>query len=300
MGMNKTFHLFLLVLLFASSACALEGENILIVANKELPQAKELAFFYMQSRCVPPTNLLLLTCPDQEEIDYPTFQEQIFTPIYHFIKEHTLQDKILVILLIKGIPHKIKGTGGLSGTQSTVDSELTLLRIYDDFPHPPREGPLPNPYYASYTPFNRENFRIYLVLRLDGYTFEDARSLVYRSLTARAGGEILLDGKGGKSEGDLWLREAATRLLARKIPILFDDSPSFITKRTNLMGYASWGSNDPAYPPTRKLALQFLPGAIGEEFVSTDARTFIPPPPSWQTGSFRDKKVSTQAPLRAL
>jgi uncharacterized protein (TIGR03790 family) len=53
--------------------------------------------------------------------------------------------------------------------------------------------------------------------------------------------------------------------------------------RKNVIGYASWGSNDPNRKK-RWLNFQWLPGAIATEFVSTDARTLKRPPDDWVFG----------------
>ena len=48
-----------------------------------------------------------------------------------------------------------------------------------------------------------------------------------------------------------------------------------------MLGYFSWGSNDPANQ-LRQMGLTFEPGAIGGMFVSTDGRTFREPSPNWK------------------
>ena len=57
-----------------------------------------------------------------------------------------------------------------------------------------------------------------------------------------------------------------------------------------MLGYYSWGSNDPAIR-RRKFSLTFRPGAIGGMFVSTDGRTFREPPADWALADWKDKKT---------
>ena len=52
-----------------------------------------------------------------------------------------------------------------------------------------------------------------------------------------------------------------------------------------VIGYASWGSNDPDRKQ-RMLNFSWLPGAIATEFVSTNGRTFEKPPEKWQLGTW--------------
>jgi uncharacterized protein (TIGR03790 family) len=55
----------------------------------------------------------------------------------------------------------------------------------------------------------------------------------------------------------------------------------------NVIGYASWGFNDPDRH-RRTLGFQWLPGAIATEFVSTNGRTFARPPQQWTLGNWKD------------
>jgi uncharacterized protein (TIGR03790 family) len=59
--------------------------------------------------------------------------------------------------------------------------------------------------------------------------------------------------------------------------------------RREVIGYASWGSND-GHRKRRWLGFQWLPGAIATEFVSTDARTLKRPPDDWTFTSWEDRQ----------
>ena len=59
-----------------------------------------------------------------------------------------------------------------------------------------------------------------------------------------------------------------------------DTAPKVLYKQTNVIGYASWGSND-KNRRERHVDFQWLPGAIATEYVSTNARTFTRPPKTW-------------------
>ena len=62
-----------------------------------------------------------------------------------------------------------------------------------------------------------------------------------------------------------------------------DETPQVLYDQKNVIGYASWGSNDPNRKK-RWLNFQWLPGAIVTEFVSTNARTLKRPPDDWMFG----------------
>ena len=144
--------------------------------------------------------------------------------------------------------------------------------------------------------------------RLDGYTLSDAEALVTRSLAAETetiadvqGGKVLLDvqprfkfksadvaGQPLVVDGARFLDEsdwgswnadmvkAGDLLVAREIPAELDASEVFVGERSNLLGYFSWGSNDPRYDQSAYESLRFAPGSVADTAVSTSARTFLP------------------------
>jgi uncharacterized protein (TIGR03790 family) len=72
--------------------------------------------------------------------------------------------------------------------------------------------------------------------------------------------------------------------------VIIDDSAAVLSGIADVIGYASWGSNDPDRKH-RFLHFKWLPGAIATEFVSTDARTFRQPPASWEIGNWNDRRT---------
>ncbi len=167
-----------------------------------------------------------------------------------------------------------------------------------------------NRYWLATEPFSHAKYGGYLVTRLDGYTQADAMALTDRALAAeksRPTGKILLDtckafgyadravqpvplfattpepGKKLPPMPDIEykhfnadMQKAAEILKARKIPCELDENDAFVGDRTDLTGYASWGSNDRAFNADAYHSLRFLPGAICDTAVSTSGRTFLP------------------------
>ena len=110
-----------------------------------------------------------------------------------------------------------------------------------------------------------------------------------RALLARNTGKFVIDARAeNATPGNEWLRAAA--LLLPKDRVILDDSPAVLANQNDVIGYASWGSNDPDRKQ-RFLHFRWLPGAIMTEFVSTNARTFKRPPDSWQIGSWKDQST---------
>ena len=280
---------FTAILLAPIAAEGLTPDQVLIVANERSEISKQIAEYYQRARRIPALNLARIQTDPREEIDRETFRREIALPIATHLLQHRLPDQILVIVLTKGVPLKIRGTGGPRGTQASVDSELTLLYRELIQGPAPLEGPVRNPYFDPRVaePFTRADHDIYLVTRLDGYTWEDIRGLVDRAMAPARRGKFVLDQKApipasGGPPGDGWLRQSAG--LLKDSDVVLDQSARVVTGETDVMGYAGWGSNDPANT-ARSPGFRWLPGAIASWFVSTSARTFTAPPEGWRVGS---------------
>ena len=163
-----------------------------------------------------------------------------------------------------------------------------------------------NRYWNSREPFSHAKFGGYLVTRLDGYSESDAKSLVRQAIYAEnhlpqilRQGTVLLDAQPAFGMGDRAkqpepiigddiptesdysgfnadLVNAHDILAKRKIADELDVSETFIGKRSSLLAYFSWGSNDAKYSADAYQSLRFAPGSICDTAVSTSARTFLP------------------------
>jgi uncharacterized protein (TIGR03790 family) len=194
-------------------------------------------------------------------------------------------------VLTTGVPLRISARNGFNTMNSdgaAVDSELTLLYQRMNGVTIALTGAVSNPFFRQRdTPFRHPLFPIYLVTRLDGYSMADMKGIVDRALMARNTGKAVIDLRAyDTTPGNQWLRTAA--LLLPKERVIMDDSAEVLSNIRDVIAYASWGSNDHDHKQ-RFLHLQWLPGAIATEFVSTDARTFRQPPDSWHLGTWEDK-----------
>jgi uncharacterized protein (TIGR03790 family) len=289
----------LVLSLFAAPALAQTADNLLLVVNQSSPDSIRVAEHYARVRGVPQTQVLRVTVDAAaDEIERVAFERQIQDPIAAWIRRNSAQDRILFIVLTKGVPLRIRGTSGRNGTQASVDSELTLLyrRLTGD--EPPLVGPLANPYFlgdtpvAQAAPFSHKAFDIYLVTRLDGYTVDDVLKLIDRGAAPSRDGRILLDERAAEDSGggNTWLKAAADWMAGHGFGdrLVLEAGGRVLTGEKNVLGYYSWGSNDPAIT-MRTFGLGFVPGAIAGMFVSTDARTFREPPAGWATGPWTDR-----------
>jgi uncharacterized protein (TIGR03790 family) len=291
----KTAAIGLSLLLVAGDARAQSGQNVLVVANEMSGGSVQVANHYARRHSLAADQVLLVRAPVQDEIDRRAYQRQIEAPIANWLAAHAAQDRILYIVLTKDVPLRITGTAGRTGTVASVDSELTLLyrRMLGIPVAVP--GALPNPYFGGAAPggtlkrFTHEVADIYLVTRLDAFTVAEALALVDRAAAPAKEGEIVLDQKGTGLDktGDRWLEQAAEALRARGFErVSLDRTTDVVTGKANVLGYYSWGSNDPSFRQ-RRIGFSFVPGAIAGMFVSTDARTFREPPADWTIGDWK-------------
>jgi len=251
--------------------------------------------------------------PGKETLPYADFKTEIEAPLKSYLKLHP---KIDFIVLTKGIPIRLTGaTTGVNGVQPSLDSTIAALDYAEknsgSFINVTDTGftgkAWANKYWNSTERFSHAKFGGYLVTRLDGYTVDEAKLLVRYSLQSEKDGPhgtILLDtsplhglgdvkevpksiissiAKGTNTLGELNYNEydadmvvAGGILEKKKIPYILDRNEAFIGHKGDLMGYCSWGSNDPKFDAKGYLMLRFSPGAIAETAVSTSARTFLP------------------------
>jgi uncharacterized protein (TIGR03790 family) len=286
----------------AATAAAQSGANVLVVANASNPVSVQIAQHYARARSIPAENVIALTtlpADVSEAVSRPVYERLIERPIADWLSLHSAHDRILYIVLTKGIPLRVEGTLGRKGTQASVDSELTLLyRALTGRPVAPH-GHIENPYFSAqaatgeFKQFTHKDYDIFLVTRLDGFTLADVLALIDRGGSPTRDGRILFDQRAALDDpGNIWLREAAERLTKDGYGkrVVLETTSKILEDEPNVLGYFSWGSNDPAIR-SRSLNLGFVPGALAATFVSTDARTFNEPPAEWSLGKAADRKT---------
>jgi uncharacterized protein (TIGR03790 family) len=266
-------------------------DNVLVVTNQQSPLSRSIGEYYAEQRHVPLTNVCRLSVKPDEDIARAEYDDKIARPIAAFLRQHKLQEQILYIVTTSGVPLRVRGSAGnMIAEAAAVDSELTLL--YSDMRGQPHAVPagIHNPFFGkAYAAFRHPDFPIYLVTRLTGYDFADVKGLIDRALLARNHGSFVIDlKKFDDGPGNGWLRDAARAL--PKDRVILDDTAKVLYQQRDVIGYASWGSNDPDRKQ-RHVDFQWLPGAIMTEYVSTNGRTFTRPPETWAVGSWNDAKT---------
>jgi uncharacterized protein (TIGR03790 family) len=265
------------------------GQQVLLVVNRSDAVSRQVGDYYRSRRSVPLMNVCALQSRAGEEITWETYVVQIERPIAACLEKNGLRERILYIALTMGVPLKIQGGGSrMSAEYASVDSELTLLYGKMKGAAFVHRGVVPNPFFMQRdAPFRHPQFPIYLVTRLAAYDLAGVKAMIDRSLAARNRGKFVLDLNAPDGDGNRWL-ETAAMLLPRE-RVVVDATAKVLYGQKDVIGYASWGSND-GNRKRRWLGFEWLPGAIATEFVSTNARTLKRPPEDWNLTTYEDRR----------
>jgi uncharacterized protein (TIGR03790 family) len=283
----------LLLLLFALPLFAAGPDNVLLVVNTNSPLSLRLGEFYTNWHKLKPEQICRISTATTETVTRSVYDNEIANRIGACLTRTRRVEQTFYLVVTKGLPLRVsqqqQGDWKLTDG-AAVDSELTLLYAKLKGTSPNLAGSLANPFMGRMNePFAHPAFPIYLVTRLAGYTYEDTIRSIQRCRGARNTGKVVLDLKEDSDQpGDDWLRTASILLPAARVQV--DTSTKVIPSATAVIGYASWGSND-KNRVSRKSGMQWLPGAIATEYVSSSLRTQEAPPPTWQLGKWNDSKT---------
>jgi uncharacterized protein (TIGR03790 family) len=294
----RTFLAVAALLIVPHAASGQGPDNVLIVINGAVPDSIQVGEYYQRKRRIPTENVIRISIPNApEQIPRIAFERLIEAPIRSWIAREQAQDRLLFIVLTKGVPLRIEGSGGRTGTVSSVDSELTLLYRRMTGQPVSSTGHVPNPYFhagrpiADARPFTHADHDVYLVTRLDGFTVDDVIALIDRGSTPSREGRFVLDQRASilPEPGNQWLQRAAEVLggLGLADRLLLETTGQVAKNQSNVLGYYSWGSNDPAMTDRRN-NFTFEPGALAGTYVSTDGRTFREPAATWTHGRWNN------------
>ena len=295
--MNKKIFLpavFLFVLMILPSitkAGYYDYTDTLLIVNDNATSSVAIGDYFLLARpTFPAGNVVHINTVTTETVSRTEYNNNIKTAIETFITTNGLSSTTNYIILTKGVPIVI------TDTYNSVDSELSacLGEVVCSTFAMNIPGGINNPFYTSENMFSHSQTGIYIVTRLDGYTpngdISQIEALIDNSSIANVTPEatlksrsvFVLDG-GGSYDGEINpLLEAANTLLAAKgWTTILDETSTYLTGKTNVLGYYSWGSNangDATKPWNSVPGNTYEKGAIGETAVSTSARSFGYPP----------------------
>lgn len=279
-----------LLVIVTMAAWAGDRSNVTLVVNEKSEISRRLGAFYAEWHRLEAKQVCRISTSEDERISRAAYQKEIAAPLGECLKRAGRVEQTLYVVLTQGIALRVEGGQARDMRHfegASVDSELAFLYAEIHRKTVPLEGPLENPFYRrKEQAFSHPAFPIYLVTRLAGYGFEDARRSVERCRGARNVGKVVLDLKADNdAEGNEWLRNAAILLPENRV--ILETTIAVVDWAKNVIGYGSWGSND-RQRQSRKSGMEWLPGAIAAEYVSTNARTFKMPPITWTLGKWTE------------
>ena len=232
----------------------LNYSDVAVLVNNQSDVSKEIAWAFIEARNISEERIFIFDHPNTptgETINRNQFTTYFLEPFYEMLSNRTNSSKINYLVTTKGIPLRVSGG---QNTAASFDQEISLVGgryndsiggswwITHDY------GPLADNTMKAFT---RQEFGFFLVSRLTGYTTETALGLIDKANNSLGNrGNFVLDlatnrnGSGYKYWNDDLYVANSTLNGTYNLPVFFDEETEFVTNVSNVIGYASWGSND--------------------------------------------------------
>ncbi|MCF7731147.1 MAG: TIGR03790 family protein [Akkermansiaceae bacterium] len=290
----------------ASALATLKPAEVAVVYNSALPESAQLARLYCELRKVPEANLIGLKLPVAADISRSEFDTTIRKPLRDEFQERgywelgldanrmmlPVKNKIRVILLMRGVPLRIKPEPKPADfkadpkdplsprDEAAVDSELSLLGVEGL----PVKGVLENKFYQSESPLNECKLPfVMLVARIDAASAKTCERMMRDTVETETAGlwgmaYVDLANKGDQGEGykmgDDWLEAVIAANLKAGIPTVVDRFSDTLPKNYPMgdaslyYGWYDWHVSGPLLNP----AFKFRKGAVAMHLHSFSAQ----------------------------
>ncbi len=256
----------------------MDYSDVAVLINNESEASRTIGWAFVTARNISMDNVLLFdngSTPTGETINRDQFNTYFVEPFREWVNESShRKNEINYLVTTKGIPLRVNG----GNNKVSFDNEIALIEgdleaeVDKDWWTQHSYGPF---FGDGYESFSKGKHGFYLVTRLTGYTVETALGLIEKanaSLGSR--GNFVLDlatnrnGSGYKYWNDDLYAANSTLNGTMDLPVNFNQNGTFLTNISNIIAYASWGSNDDTWGGN------FLPNA---GFDTSDS--------SWDSGS---------------
>jgi uncharacterized protein (TIGR03790 family) len=285
-----------------SAQAPVDYKDVGVVINDNDTNSVAIGNYFMAKRNIPLRNAIHVQAPTSETIDSTKFEE-LRAQIEAYLTANNLADSLNYLVTTKGVPLRAsRRTWGLSPQSSSVDADLMLLLG----PYAEHIGKAttvvinPNstvnlmyqPYFNKSNHFSRAQYGIYLVTRLIAYTKDEVLSMIDRSgpntLVSQDSALFVLDQDPKPIDAffNTIMVTANQTLLNRGWRVLLNTDSVYVTNQRNVIGYASWGSNDHydhRYTEWARPKNGWMNASVAETYVSTSARNFNPVQDSGQS-----------------
>ena len=254
----------------------LDYSDVGVLINNKSAESRTIGWAFVSARNISLEHVFLFDMDDTptgETISRAQFNTYFADPFAVWIGSENRSNDLNYLVTSKGVPLRISGDG-----KASFDSEIGLIGgvydidVGDNWWTTHAYGPLAGKEMES---FSRSKYGFSLVTRLTGYSVDTALGLIDKansSLGQR--GQFVLDlatnrnGSGYKYWNDDLYAANTSLNGSLGLPVTFNQNSTFLTNQSNVIGYASWGSNDGAWNEN------LLPNS---GFDTSDS--------SWETGS---------------
>jgi len=232
----------------------MDYSDVGVLINNKSEASRTIGWAFVSARNISMENVLLFdneSTPTGETINRDQFNTYFVEPFREWVNESShRKDDINYLVTTKGIPLRVNG----GNNKVSFDNEIALIEgdlegeVDKDWWTQHSYGPF---FGDGYESFSKDKHGFYLVTRLTGYTVETALGLIEKangSLGNR--GEFVLDlaanrnGSGYKYWNDDLYAANSTLNGTMDLPVIFNQNATFLTNISNVIAYASWGSND--------------------------------------------------------
>jgi uncharacterized protein (TIGR03790 family) len=243
--------------------------EVLVVINSRSEDSKAIAAHYLEKRGIPAENVCTVSADTKEQVALAAWEAEVKAPVRECLSKRAYE----FIVVTKGLPLRTD-----EGPWGGFSTDALLVTMDMGTPEPMTVSP----YFQKDERFSHAKTHMYLVNRLDGYRREHVLRMIDDAIAARPRkGPFLLHTAADRSSQykipDDALVTANAMLEKKGLHSVLDRSSKFPGGYTNLMGYFSWGDNDPKYDAKAYHSLRFAPGSIADTFVSTSGRTLSNP-----------------------
>jgi uncharacterized protein (TIGR03790 family) len=231
----------------------LDYSDVGVLINNNSDESRAIGWAFAAARNISSDRIFVFNgsdVPTSETINRQAFETHFDGPFRAMLANRSTSSDLNFLVTTKGIPLRISG----GNDKASFDQELALIggsynaSIGQNWWTTHAYGPLAG---QPMERFSRAEHGFFLVTRLTGYTLDTALELIERaneSLGSR--GTYVLDlatnrnGSGYKFwNDDLYAANTSLRE-GHNASVLFDETSTFITNVSDVLGYASWGSND--------------------------------------------------------
>jgi uncharacterized protein (TIGR03790 family) len=94
-------------LALSGPALALEPAEVVVIVNKNVPDSRAVADYYLKARRVPAANVVALDLPKEEDISRKDYDQRFVAPLRNKLKDR--KDEVKCLLCVYGVPLRVGG-----------------------------------------------------------------------------------------------------------------------------------------------------------------------------------------------